>query len=247
MKYRHLFLLVLWVASRGSAQTPWILPRPEIAPLPPLTMVELEYQSSLQKPDAPVPKQSTFVIKGQNCRIATRQWSGGRTTYDVRIQKTQFYTDPTAPEKYKDYVQAVDLPPDGYAVADFPELGCFVGETTSAVESKLAGRAAYLLTAPPSEMRYTDEKIRAILNQVGNSPERDEIQKNLREAQKLEARRLALPPNRVWIDAQTRLPLRAELDGTTIVYAYKPSIQLPQLPAFLTEAIVKRLGAMPPL
>jgi hypothetical protein len=247
MKYRHLFLLVLWVASRGSAQTSGILPKPEIAPLPPLTMVELEYQNPFQKPDAPAPKQSSFVFKGQNCRIATRQWSDSRTTYDIRIQKTQFYTDPTASEKYKDYVQAVDLPPDGYAVADFPELGCFAGEKTSAVESKLAGRAAYLLTAPPSEVRYTDEKIRAILNQVGNSPEREEIQKNLKEAQKLEAKRLALPPNRVWLDAQTRLPLRAELDGTTIVYAYQPSIKLPQLPAFIVEAIIKRFGQMPPM
>lgn len=227
-----------------AQSTPQPVPAvPKIASIPIGMLVEMKMSTPQGQADAsgnPAKQTSVFIYKSHNSRIAIREWPSGRTTYDITVAGWQFTTDPTVPEKYKDFVQVIPTSPNASPVADFPEIS-FASESAAKVEEvKLNGQPTWILTGKERATRYTEQYLKSIEGQVAPG-EREEIMNNLRMAQKAEAAGGPQKPPRLWIDVASRLPIRMEGDGMDITYTYKASSP-PVLPTFLRQEIAKKIG-----
>lgn len=241
------FLVVLGLFLPTNAQP---VSGPLLGILPPGTTVRISSQrpasvagASQDNPTAARELSNVIVYKGENLRISIRKFPGKSPAYDVAVKGWRFFNDPTAPEEYRNYVQSVPL---NTSEPEFTDLA-FMGNDAVASESKLDGRPAILLTCPQPPPQLTPQYVDAVLAQVGNAPNRAEIQKKLLEAQAAEAASGVRPPNRVWLDLKSRLPVRAEVDGTTITFAYSAKEAAPSLPPAIAEAIAEKFGQVPPL
>jgi hypothetical protein len=247
MKNTAILLLSLACAFKSilAQAAPETAPAPtKIGSIPPGILVEMKMTAPLQSDSTTKSQRETssiFIYKTANSRIAIRQWPFGRTTYDVTVAGWHFYTEPTAPEKYKDYVQAVPIQPGESAAPDFPEISFSMSSAT--VEStKISGRPAWVITGPTPKLQYTDAYIKNLESQLAGSPERQEIMTNIRAAQKAEAARGPGKPDYIWLDAETQLPIRASCGGVDINYSYKPISTPPSLPGFLLSEVAKKIG-----
>lgn len=225
---------------------------PVIGAIPPGTTVRITYTASKSK-DVPKsddkPQFTHTLYKGRNVLIETRIWPDKRTTYDVRINNWRFYTDPTVPDKYRDHVQAIQIQPGIDKSTEFSDL-TFVADNVVEMESHIRGKAAILLTCPPAQTsRMTQERVDQILSRFTDPAERAEMEKDLKQVlqkqKETEKERESIPPNRVWLESSTRLPIQAEVSGSIITFSYSAGESAPPLPSFFIEAIEKQLGKLP--
>lgn len=248
MKITTLFIALTAPAATLLAQSaPTTLQMPS---LPPQTAVDIAYSTQPSKEQqntgSATQRLTVLLYKGATSRILVRTFSNGQTAYVVRVNGWQFYTDPTAPLLYKDFVKAVSLERDGREMPDFPELE-FLKTKVAITQASLNGTSALLVTAEPPKPKFTDAFIANQIKSVGNPAERAELEKGFREDQASEMKRGSQPPDRAWLDEKTNLPLRVEAQGVAITYTYRSKSSVPSLPSSMTEAIKAKFGTMPPL
>jgi hypothetical protein len=222
-------------------------PRPapiEIAPLPPNTVMEKRTRvAGWENPDPGASAQEMIetIYKTPQDRISVRTWPGGNKAYQVITRGWMFYTDPVAPPTQRDVVQIAKTGADQFAAPDFPEITFALNEAAVSGNGGDQNKSVILLTGPEKKPTYTEEYIRGIEAQLGNSPERESIIKNLREAQKVEQGQRVREPDRFWLDGATHLPIRSKVNGTETVYTYRTGTP-PSLPDFMRHAIEKKFA-----
>lgn len=236
-------LLIALLCLRANAEAPQPV---KLAPIPQMTLVEVRYSGEKEPGGQPAETAApnAVIAKGRQSRVKSQSWPDNQVTCDVRINGWRFFNDPSARSQYRDYVQIIELTKDDEGQADFPELQ-FINPQAIITEGKFRGKPVWLVTSAPSPPKFNDQAIANLLERIGNGPDRKEVESNLREAQRLEAKRASEPADCAWVDPATRLPLAARIDGLLVTYSYKPIDQMPSLPANIQNAIREKFGQIP--
>lgn len=245
-----LFFATSLVALGQQPAAPLVPVQVKISPLPPGSMVtiKMNYRASGAVTASSEEKSSTRtaqVYKGTNSRFEIVTHPGTQVSYKVRIGEWQFVTDHMASPELLEHVSVAAVSSSDSVAPDFPELN-FESGIAKAEATTDGGRRVIILSAAPAKARLTEAVVKQVMSTMRDSPERSETLKNLRAAQEAEKKAAASPPNRVWLDAATLLPLRAEAGLVKISYTYSVHSGPPQIPQFMHEAISRKLQNKPP-